>query len=388
MSIRLLQGDCREVLATLDAGSIDACVTDPPYHLGSMVKRLSRTNAADVAKNFSKTVEGQARSPYAALAVGFMGKTWDGGDVAMRAETWAEVARVLKPGAHLAAFGGTRTFHRVAVAIEDAGFEIRDTLCWLYGSGFPKSHNQPGGWGTALKPAWEPIILARKPLDGTVAANMAAHGTGALNIDATRVSADWANDPNKRGLGYGFTKQGYDKKAAFANSEERTGYDTTKGRWPANVAHDGSDEVLDAFARFGEKASGSGAVKRASSADRSGNRGAAYGAESRPAGTAMISHADTGSAARFFYEAKASREERGEGNNHPTVKPLALMRWLCRLVTPPGGTVLDPFLGSGSTALAADQEGFHCIGIEQSAEYLEIARRRLATEAPLFTEVA
>ena len=375
MSIRLLQGDCREVLATLDAGSIDACVTDPPYHLTA-----GKPGGTGVASLNLKSPAGRSR-----IGTGFMGKAWDGGDVAFQPETWAEVLRVLKPGAHLAAFGGTRTFHRVAVAIEDAGFEIRDTLCWLYGSGFPKSHNQPGGWGTALKPAWEPIILARKPLVGTVAGNMAAHGTGALNIDGCRVGTS-KNVPAS--VSRKLPGNCYGKFAEGGETKGIGGHDPNLGRWPANVAHDGSDEVLEAFARFGEKASGSGAVKRASSADRSGNRGAAYGAESRPAGTAMISHADTGSAARFFYEAKASREERGEGNNHPTVKPLALMRWLCRLVTPPGGTVLDPFLGSGSTALAADQEGFHCIGIEQSAEYLEIARRRLATEAPLFTEVA
>lgn len=366
--IKLLQGDCREVLATMEASSIDACVTDPPYHLTA-----GKPGGTGVASLNLKSPAGRSR-----IGTGFMGKAWDGGDVAFQPETWAEVLRVLKPGAHLLAFGGTRTYHRLACAIEDAGFEVRDQLAWIFGSGFPKSHNQPGGWGTALKPAHEPILLARKPLAGTVAANVLKHGTGALNIDGCRVGT---GDDKASGGNSGQTKT----QALHAGGiRVSSPTDYTLGRWPANVAHDGSDEVLEAFARFGERTSGSGAVKRASSADHFGNRGSAYGAESRPAGTAMISHADTGTAARFFYEGKATKEERGEGNNHPTVKPLALMRWLCRLITPPGGTVLDPFLGSGSTALAADQEGFNCIGIEQSAEYLEIARRRIAGDAPLF----
>ena len=242
MTPRVEHGDCRDVLATLAADSLDACVTDPPYHLTSMVSRLSRANPSDVERNFTNTVEGQATSPYAAMARGFMGKEWDGGDVAFDPDTWRAVLRVLKPGAHLLAFGGTRTAHRMTCAIEDAGFEVRDTLCWLYGSGFPKSldvskaidraagavrevvangrwagrEGDPSGteewrlraekprletapatpeaaawtgWGTALKPAHEPIILARKPLsERTVAANVLRHGTGAINVDACRVA--------------------------------------------------------------------------------------------------------------------------------------------------------------------------------------------------------
>lgn len=382
MTVTLLHGDCREVRATMPAESVDSVVTDPPYHLTSMVQRLSRTNTGDVDKNFTKKAPGQGRNPHEAMARGFMGKQWDGGDIAFRPELWADVLRVLKPGAHLAAFGGTRTFHRMMCAIEDAGFEIRDTLMWVYGSGFPKSHNLPGGLGTALKPAWEPIVLARKPLVGTVAANVAAHGTGALNIDGCRVpGAPEATrfDPAKH------SHDGWRMDATGAECAERA---SPLGRWPANLAHDGSDEVLEAFAAFGERASSAGAVKRQSACDTGGNKGAAYGAESRPSGTPMIGYGDTGTAARFFFSAKASKAERGEGNTHPTVKPLALMQWLCRLVTPPGGTVLDPFSGSGSTLIAAAREGFDCIGIEREAEYIEIARRQIAGDAPLFSEVA
>jgi site-specific DNA-methyltransferase (adenine-specific) len=310
-----------------------------------------------------------------------MGQKWDGGDVSFRIETWREVWRVLKPGAHLAAFGGTRTFHRMAVAIEDAGFEIRDTLAWLYGTGFPKSHDvaravdkhldargtggdyQPNygnavfgrgmgggrtetdyqaataaaawqGWGTALKPGFEPIILARKPLDGTVASNTLTHGTGALNIDGCRVphagkAGSWGSGRRPGGFG----NVGADKGDA-----EPCGRRSESGRWPANVLHDGSDEVAAAFAEFG-------------------------------------------TAARFFYAAKASAADRA-GSKHPTVKPQALMRWLVRLITPPGGTVLDPFGGSGSTLTAAHAEGFSALTVEREPEYqADILRRIEAAEA-------
>jgi site-specific DNA-methyltransferase (adenine-specific) len=314
-----------------------------------------------------------------------MGQTWDGGDVTFRPETWAKVLRVLKPGGHLVAFSGTRTYHRMAVAIEDAGFEVRDQLAWVYGSGFPKSHNLGDGWGTALKPSWEPIALCRKPLEGTNAANMAKHGVGGLNIDACRISTEGEefsvpqSDPAKRagavGTDLGISKADAAKfQAAQRASIERT---ADLGRWPANLCHDGSDEVVAGFPDLGQTA---GSYTR-------GTRAEGEWLHAKEAGTHQTGFGDSGSAARFFYCAKATTEERGEGNNHPTVKPVALMRWLCRLVTPKGGTVLDPFMGSGSTALACDAEQFDFIGCELSPEYAAIAERRIRDAAGMFAEV-
>lgn len=294
-----------------------------------------------------------------------MAKVWDG-DVAMRVETWAEVYRVLKPGAQLVAFGGTRTFHRMMCAIEDAGFELRDTLAWLYGSGFPKSHNLDGdwkGWGTALKPAHEPIILARKPFPGTVARNVLAHGTGAINVDACRVPI----------LGDRRTPCGADGDVhrttgnVYGAHERSVGFDTTKARWPANVVHDGSPEVEAAFAAFGVRAS----CNSPSSANPEGS--ILGGRRSQGA----IYPGDSGTASRFFYSAKATARDRAD-SKHPTVKPIALMRWLVRLVTPPEGVVLDCFAGSGTTGEAALREGFDAILIEQEAAYIVDIERRLA----------
>ena len=292
--IRVICGDCREVMAGMDAASVESIVCDPPYGLA------------------------------------FMGKAWDHGVPGV--PFWTAALRVAKPGAHLLAFGGTRTHHRLACAIEDAGWEIRDCLMWLYGTGFPKSHNLKGqwaGWGTALKPAWEPIIMARKPLVGTVAANVLEHGTGAVNVDGCRVGTEEVLGRAKGG----WLKGGY----VGGKTPQWNSLGTTKegGRWPANL-------ILD---------------------EQAGQIRNAYG--------------DTGGPSRFFYCAKASKAERGEGNTHPTVKPIALMRYLCRLVTPPGGTVLDPFAGSGSTLLAAQAEGFAAIGIEIDETYLEICKARL-----------
>lgn len=321
----ILHGDCLDVLQLcIDDNSIDAIVCDPPYGLG------------------------------------FMGKHWDHG--VPSAEMWAECLRVLKPGGHLLAFAGTRTQHRMACNIEDAGFDIRDMIAWVYGSGFPKSRNLDGqwqGWGTALKPALEPITVARKPLIGTVAENVLTHGTGAINVDGCRVGNEG-----------GTTRGG---QAPYAASGWRTGHEIVKtdaGRWPANMIHDGCDEVLGMFPKS-------------------------------VSGTSE-------SQSRFFYCAKASKKDRNEGcenmplrvaggmsgrqdgsmgsvtynnNTHPTVKPTDLMRYLVRLVTPPGGVVLDPFMGSGSTGKAAMLEGFRFIGIEKEAEYVEIARARIARAA-------
>jgi len=399
----LICGNNLQELPKLPDNSIDSIVTDPPYELG------------------------------------FMGKTWDSTGIAYNTEVWQQCLRVLKPGGHLLAFGGSRTYHRLACAIEDAGFQIRDQIMWVYGSGFPKSLNiskaidkaagaerevvgsklgQAGyhlqghssstgafnhglgsstpetrlasslvtapatdeakewdGWGTALKPAHEPIVLARKPLDGTVANNVLTYGVGGINIDGCRVpSPDNDGKVWIRG-GDGVNARSGSKQAQDnpqLNGETHTVEPNALGRFPANFIHDGSDELLELFP----------SVK----ADES--------------------------AARFFYCAKASKKDRNEGlegfaewtwkdqgfrdndsthlspragagrtssnaNHHPTVKPTDLMRYLCRLITPPNGTVLDPFTGSGSTGKAAALEGFNFIGIEQSAEYAEIAQARI-----------
>jgi hypothetical protein len=321
----LYTGDCLEVMRTMEDASVDSIVTDPPYGLR------------------------------------FMGRAWDY-DVPT-VEVWREVLRIMKPGAHLISFGGSRTYHRMAVAIEDAGFEVRDQIMWIYGSGFPKALDLgkalPGweGWKSALKPAHEPIILARKPLDGTIANNVLTYGVGALNIGACRVGTAGGckgAGPGPKGNVFGDGLNGM-----FARPVDGL------GRFPANVIHDGSNEVLDAFAVFGESRSTQGKPRAGKSGEGWGM--VATGAE----------YTDTGTAARFFYTAKASRAERGEGNTHPTVKPLELMRYLCRLITPKGGVVLDPFLGSGTTGAAAMIEGFNFIGIEMEPSYVEIARRRI-----------
>lgn len=355
--VMLHAGDCMEVLARLEEGSIDSCVSDPPYHLTSIVKRFGSANAAPAKPGKS--------GAYKRASAGFMGKQWDGGDIAFQKELWALVYRALKPGGHIVAFSGTRTYHRMASAIEDAGFEIRDQLAWCYGSGFPKSHDvskaldkaqghwrgragavkiaeQPAkgteyertdkgdpitaaaaaaaGWGTALKPAWEPIALGRKPLSGTVADNWLQFGTGPINIDACRVG-----DEPRTNQPMGAPQNSYGGHSGTA----------TAGRWPANLVHDGSEEVSVAFAD-GEQ-----------------------------------------SAARFFYTAKADADDR-IGSKHPTVKPVDLMQWLVRLVTPNGGTVLDPFAGTGTTGEAAWREGMRAVLIERESEYQNDIRRRMS----------
>ena len=480
--MKLVNADCIEAMKQMPDNSVDSIVTDPPYELG------------------------------------FMGKSWDASGIAFNVEVWQEALRVLKPGGHLLAFSGSRTYHRMAVAIEDAGFQIRDQIMWIYGSGFPKSldiskaidkvngevgrllkftnwmrttgitakqlnevtgtamgghylttASQPAiptvelwakirplivdvpdwvdelvqrieaerevigtkmsgianaeegqrhtigaskavevditapatqeaqtwaGWGTALKPAHEPIVVARKPIEGTVAANVLTWGVGGLNIDGSRVG-------NKR--------DSEQKQGSYSGSEveivgQREGgkiYPENLGRWPANVIHDGSDEVVELFPY-----TKSGIAKRGNSG---GNN---FGSITPKPPLDDIGYADFGSAARFFYCAKASKRDRNEGleelpnrikltqmrsangtgdknfeggftdtiqkNHHPTVKPTDLMRYLCRLVTPPAGIVLDPFMGSGSTGKAATLEGFDFIGIEQDADYVAIAEARIA----------
>ena len=422
MSHVIHTGSNLDVLPTLPDNSIDAIVTDPPYELG------------------------------------FMGKSWDSTGIAYNVALWKECLRVLKPGGHLLAFSGSRTYHRMTCAIEDAGFEIRDQMMWVYGSGFPKSHNiskaldkadgaeptilgrnpnsrenskkednlydagtvgktamvtapsskaakQWEGWGTALKPAHEPICLARKPIDGTVSDNVLKWGVGGLNIDGCRV--EYQSDQDKENAHYNALgmerlkiEEG-EKLGSFEGGWKKHKPTLPKGRFPANLMHDGSHELLDLFPQTGLSKGG-----------RSGNSNAyegGFGAEHY--GDEKPGYGDKGSAARFFYCPKASKADRDEGcedletkekpahmrtgngtgqtsmtdgfqptqrkNFHPTVKPTELMRYLCRLITPPGGTVLDPFNGSGSTGKAAVLEGFNYVGIEINQEYVAIAEARI-----------
>lgn len=325
----LFLGDCLEQMKTLEADSVDAIVTDPPYGLA------------------------------------FMGKKWDY-DVPS-ADVWREALRVLKPGGHLLSFGGARTYHRLVTQIEDAGFEIRDQIQWLYGSGFPKSHNLDGeweGWGTALKPANEPICLARKPFKGTVASNVLKHDTGALNIDESRIGppqnrqTKWAsNDGHDNAMNK--VSQGWDGNYRLES----------RGRWPANVILD------EEAAQMLDEQSGQLHSRPNKNPRKLGDQ---KWYENKDEDILRPQHDVSGGASRFFYVAKASKRERGEGNAHPTVKPLKLMQYLIKLITPPGGTVLDPFMGSGSTGVAAKALGFKFIGIEMNKEYLEIAEKRIS----------
>jgi site-specific DNA-methyltransferase (adenine-specific) len=408
-------GSNLDILPTLPDNSVDSIVTDPPYELG------------------------------------FMGKSWDSSGIAYSVELWTECMRVLKPGGHLLAFGGSRTWHRLAVAIEDAGFEMRDSIAWLYGSGFPKSmdiskaidkaagaerevigtksvtrdlsegswsdlHGIPNqatevdltapatpeaikwqGWGTALKPAFEPVVVARKPFKGTVASNVLEWGVGGLNIDGSRI-----------GRADGDNSSAGNRTATFGTQDTLSGGDgsggweqNSGGRWPANIILDPyTAELLDE--QSGQVGGGNGAPITAGDFEKNGRYGIAKGATTQ-------SYADKGGASRFFYVAKASKKDRNEGlgeleairhsdrdkadgvggdnprnrtneakqNFHPTVKPTSLMEYLIKLVTPEGGTVLDPFTGSGSTGKAALLNGYQFIGIELTEEYLPIIEGRL-----------
>lgn len=427
MTIRLLHGACELVLPALDASSIDACVTDPPYGIRFMGKAW---DGADIEKRYREAntkASGRIRTGMAAAAGKYDRRNSANLAFQLWCEEWAaHLFRVLKPGAHMVCFGSPRTYHRLTCGLEDAGFEIRDGMQWLFGSGFPKSHNLEGeheGWGTALKPANEPIVLARKPLEGTVAENMAKYGTGALNIEGCRVGTG-STKRTKQGGANQFPHE-YD---SWQPKTVEVGSDL--GRWPANVLHDGSDEVLAAF----PEAPGQIADASSSSSRKTQNvygkmkRGNEASAQRRYTDDGCTNFAalpgarrgDEGSAARFFYVAKASREDRNDGcdhlpmrqsgmvsntsgqhvtrrdggapgpaaNNHPTVKPTELMRYLCRLITPPGGTVLDPFMGSGSTGRGAFLEGFNFIGIERDAQWLPIAEARIRAISPLFAEVS
>lgn len=336
--ITLKHGDLFDVLPTLDADSIDACVTDPPYEIG------------------------------------FMGRAWDSSGVAFRPETWREVYRVLKPGAHLVAFGATRGYHRMAVAIEDAGFEVRDSLAWLYGSGFPKSRNLGDGKGTALKPAFEPVVVAWKPFKGTITACHALHGTAALNVDACRIET--SDNLNGGGYSNGDPESMWSAGNGGGLRRQPGRLVQPLGRWPANV-------VIDEHAAAAIDEQSGHMVARASMRGAGPAAGSIHGSRGDASFDSMRGHNDSGGASRFYYCAKASRRERdiglqARGNVHPTVKPVALMRWLVRLVTPLDGLVLDPFMGSGSTGVACQLERRRFIGVEREADYLEIARRRIA----------
>jgi len=407
ISMRLIQGDCLVEMQKLEDNSVDSIVVDPPY------------------------------------GISFMGKKWDYN--VPKVEVWQEALRVLKAGGHALVACGTRTQHRMAVNLEDAGFEIRDIVAWIYGSGFPKSHNigkavdklqgnerevlgtrqvpdQRGGgissertaekggvptrettdtkgnskyegWGTALKPAMELWTLCRKPLEEkTVAQNVLKHGTGGINIDGCRVGS---GDKLER-------TQGNNKDTSTPNAPNN-GWESkpqTQGRFPANLIHDGSDEVVGLF----PDSNGSGKARKLQRSVKPEQDG--WGMNKNSADEVKLPDAGSGSASRFFYCAKASKSERNKGlegfeekktndgrnkeidnafqrgstlrnNNHPTVKPIALMRYLCRLITPKGGTILDPFMGSGSTGIGAKLENFNFIGIELDEDYFNIAKSRI-----------
>ena len=407
----LLNGDCIEQMQKLiDEGvRVESVVTDPPYELG------------------------------------FMGKSWDASGIAFDKKTWELAFQLLKPGGYLLAFSASRNYHRMAVAVEDAGFEIRDQIMWIYGSGFPKSlnigmgvdkkqgnervtvgertrnvkpfdddngwnsNNTTGnhiytkgnteweGWGTALKPAHEPIVMARKPLEGTVVDNVLEHGVGGINIDECRVGKEIleeqiAGRSNKIGT--------FERKDMITPKRE--------GRYPANVIHDGSDVVQDIFPN-----TKSSNVSRERKAGTEFGQSSGWNKHNNVDSGLMPAYGDEGSASRYFYCPKTAKSERNQGliefddkqyshdgrkksienpyqrnksiskNSHPTVKPVELMKYLCRLVTPKGGTVLDPFMGSGSTGMAAKDEGFDFIGIEREKEYFEISKQRIKTTAPL-----
>jgi site-specific DNA-methyltransferase (adenine-specific) len=364
--VTLLAGDCLEILAALPESSVDSVVTDPPYGLQFMGREWDKLwrNGTEADTAYVERTKGELTSRARNLPDYSASKPEQMQEFH---EAWARGAlRVLRPGGHLVAFSSTRTCHRMVCAIEDAGFEIRDQLAWTFGSGFPKSRNIGNGWGTALKPAWEPICLARKPLIGTVAANVLEHGVGALNIDGCRVETDEnLNGGTYCGADAKETAEGW----RMANAKRE--FVQPLGRWPANLIHDGSEEVVGAFPETG-----------ASSASMRGVHGRhdpGQGIEHsriKDYSDTLRGHEDNGgSAARFFYTAKADAEDR-LGSKHPTVKPLDLMQWLVRLVTPKGGTVLDPFAGTGTTGEAAWREGMRAILIEREPEYqADIARR-------------
>jgi DNA modification methylase len=433
--VQVFHGDCVEVMRSLPDASVDSVVTDPPYGLEFMGKDWDAPWKGDVRQRGDSTFDAADESaPFGRVRHG--GTRAYGTDSAVVGQAfqlwcteWAtEALRVLKPGGHLLAFGGTRTWHRLAVAIEDAGFEVRDSIAWMYGSGFPKSLDvskaidkaagaerevvgyrkninrtvkrahagafnaseggmfredreqfadtapatpaaqQWQGWGTALKPAFEPIVVARKPLIGTVAENVQAHGTGGLNIDGCRIGT--TETLGRAKAGWGNAAVGADNYGNF-NS---IGVTVEGGRWPANVILDESQAAeLDRQSGVTRSATGT----TTSSPTALGQESGWNAHNNRP--VEFDNYGDTGGASRFFYCAKAPKKERPnvDGIAHPTVKPLKLMEYLVRLVTPPGGTVLEPFAGSGATIEAAISQGFQVIAIEQEWDYIRLIEARL-----------
>ena len=422
--MKIIHGDCLEELKRLEDNSVDAVITDPPYG-------LSNTKPAQVADVLAAWVTGETEAVPAKRG-GFMGADWD--SFVPPPAVWEECMRVLKPGGHMAVFAGARTQDLMGLSIRLAGFEIRDTLGWVYGSGFPKSmdigkaidkaagaerevvgrYTSPDGrdrsapsngvgavygrdgrewnkaitapatseaqrwdgWGTALKPAIEPIILARKPLDGTVANNVLAHGVGGLNIDACRVHSEDAPEGRTR-HGGGIPGNG----SSYELPDVRPA--SPAGRFPANV-------LLDEHAA--KEMDKQSVGTRAEKPSKSGNRGVRnQGATWKPfhvENEDIPAYSDSGGASRFFpvfkYQAKAPKRERpvieredGSKIQHPTVKPLTLLEWLVELITPPGGVVLDPFAGTGTTLQAATNKGFHPIGIEADTDYIQLIHKRL-----------
>lgn len=369
MTYKILLGNNLDVLPTLLDNSVDSIVTDPPYELG------------------------------------FMGKKWDSSGIAYSVELWKQCLRVLKPGGHLLAFSGSRTYHRMVVAIEDAGFEIRDMISWISNKTFPKSHNiqkatgesKWQGWGTALKPTVEPIVMARKPVEGTIANNVLKWGTGGLNIDGSRIGIEERTNEGMSSLGVMHDD----------NWEPKQVSNTVQGRWPANI-------ILDPYtAELLDEQSGTSKPSKGKTGKVGGQQGLYENGHS-PDYVGTWPTDNGGGASRFFYVAKASKRDRNEGldelpdhdwskdgaaipqraerpfipskNHHPTVKPTTLMEYLIKLVTPPGGVVLDPFTGSGSTGKAAILQGFDFIGIEMTEEYLPIIEGRLKHAEQLVAE--
>lgn len=347
----LFGGDNRVLMANMGDNTVDAVVTDGPYELVSIRKRFGGPNSAP--QQFGTD------GAYARAARGFMGQTWDGTGIVNDPAFWAEVLRVLKPGGWLLSFGGTRTYHRMACAVEDAGFEIRDMLEWLYGSGFPKG-SVVDGWGPALKPGHEPICMARKPFKGSIANCRAAWGTGALNIDGCRVPfADEADEREAKDKNqHGAFGSGAMTNVVYGVFDKPRDDYNAPGRFPANVLHDGLD---DDWARFFYCA-------KASNRDRD------EGCDTLPPMAAGMASENSG---QHITRRDEGYEVAQRANGHPTVKPVALMQWLCRLVTPPRGIVFDPFTGSGSTGKAAMLEGFRFVGAEMTPEYLPIAQARI-----------
>lgn len=391
----IYHGDLFDVLPTLDAESVDACVTDPPYGIGFMGREWDTFNPAKAraSKHFAigngdhgrkgnpnPNIRSRRQSPAMSPSqIEYDRSLYGQREFQAWTERWArEVLRVLKPGAHAVVCGAPRSYHRMACGLEDAGFVVRDGLSWLYGQGFPKSLNLGDGLGTALKPSWEPCVLAWKPFKGTTTACHATYGTAALNIEACRIETATVDD-------YGRTANRANGRKSIHRAEGY-GHDDTPsepsdlGRWPANVCLDEeAAAMLDE--QSGELASGSNPERRSADKHRTVYQGWKGEQTCLPA-----RGFDAGGASRFYYVAKPSQEERNFGavNRHPTVKPVELMRWLVKLVVPINGVYVDPFTGSGTTGMACAYEQREFIGIEREAEYVQIAERRIAAVAPLF----